>query len=472
MAGCGQPFRATARLERPPARGGAGLRGGEPERQHLDAHHRRPQPGRGRVLRRGRDIRRPGGALRRRHPRVAGAGPRRPEERRLGDPDPLLGDTPLRRPPRHRRGAQGPGRDLRGAEPGPAAPRQGRIPGHALLVRGPGRRRDAGEDTGRLHQVRRRAGRAAAGAGLLRGGPGPGQGGRRPDGPVPRRQGTDGGLRAGHGDPVPAALRGLRRGQGAPPVQHQPPLSRPLPHKDGRPAVGGQTHRPDHLRRPGHRPLGRLPATLAGGRSRKRRLGRARLRRRPLLRGPGPEPGGGGAGLPAAHRRRVRPGPGAPAHRPGPRRGGRPGRFPVAVGARVRNHLRRAPRVAPVRGTGRPHRPQGQGQGDVRPRPPGGRPGGDRSGGGVPLQPVGGAQGHRQLLHQALRSGAPAGPRPGTGAGRPHRPARPAAGGGRRSRIVRGFLRLPMRRHRHGVGPLPGGGPRPHRGQTLGLADP
>ena len=358
----GPPGPNPAGAEEPLARGGPGLRREPPLHQHVDAHHRRPQSGHRHLLRRRRAVRRPGPALRRRHPGVEGAGHSRPAGGGLGGPHPVGGDPPVRGPVRHRRGPQGPGRDVRGAEPLAAARRPGRLSAPAVLRGGSGRERDAGADPRPLGRFRRGAGGAAAGAGLLPDSAGPGLGHRPQAGPRPRRRRSGRRLRAGDGDLVPAAVRGLRRGQGPAPLSHQRPLHRPLPEAHGPPPGQGSPRRPGALRRPGHVAVGRHAAALAGGQPRQHRLGRARLQRRPLHRRPGGERTGRGSDLAAAHRRRDGPGAGGTADRRGPR-GCRSGGLPVAVSARVRHHLRGPAGVAAVGGPERPLSAEGKGPG-------------------------------------------------------------------------------------------------------------
>ena len=70
-------------------------------------------------------------------------------------------------------------------------------------------------------------------------------------------------LRAGDGDPVPAAVRGLRRGQGPSPLPNQRPLHRPFAQAHGTSVGGGPAggHRP--LRRTRQIPVARRAGGLA-----------------------------------------------------------------------------------------------------------------------------------------------------------------------------------------------------------------
>ena len=193
-------------------------------------------------------------------------------------------------------------------------------------------------------------------------------------------------------------------------------------------------------------------------------MGSPRLQRRPVLNRPRCEPARSRHSTNAPpRRRRIRPRPRSSADRRNSRWRARSSGFPLALSARVRHHLRRA---AGIKVLGGAHGSDLEQKEPLRPRRARRHSGSARRRRVFP-QSLRGEKVVRQLFHESIRREPSDRPRPSASVGEPHRDARHPAGIRRPRGCRQSFLRVPLRRHRYGFGPLPNSRPRQNRRSAL-----
>ena len=193
-------------------------------------------------------------------------------------------------------------------------------------------------------------------------------------------------------------------------------------------------------------------------------MGSPRIQRRPVLNRPRCEPARSRYSPNAPpRRRRIRPRPRSSADRRNSRRRARPSGFPLALSARIRHDLRRS---AGVKVLGGAHGSDLEQKEPLRPRRAR-RNGGSARRRRVFPQSLRGEKVVRQLFHESFRREPSDRPRPSASIGEPHRDARRPAGIRRPRGCRQSLLRVPLRRHRYGFGPLPHSRPRQNRRSAL-----